>query len=112
MANIYVKDIDASASLGEVPAVVGHQVNLGVIQAISGSLLYVANGDQEGWIYSYDCYMSNASGVALFAFPTGSQCISYARSINFPNGFVKDLSSMSGMVYLTDAGPVQFSRPR
>jgi hypothetical protein len=100
MANLYVVEIHGMGrSLGDIDAEYGMVTDLGIVRWISGNLIYVVSGKQDGWVYNTDVQVASGHAGNLFAWPTGSNCQLYSRRALFPNGFRSNEASMTGHSY-------------
>ncbi len=111
MANINVTEIyGGGTTIGQVEAELDMSTNLGIIAQISGLLMRVASGSQDAWHYEHELEALESHVISNFDYPTGVKCHSWARSVRFPNGFVQNLNSQTGITYNTGNGIGRTSR--
>lgn len=104
-----VQFLGGSMPIGEIVAAEGMPTSEGLLQRISGSLVYVGSGTTESPHWQYDSHLRVASGSlsATNAWPTGTNCILYGHSSLAQSGaFLFNADRCSGHYYMNGGGTV------
>lgn len=111
MANIYVVGIKGgSASLGTIPARIDVATDKGIVRWVSGQLIYVVSGQQDGWNYEWDLQVTSGHAGAFWGWPSGVDVEQFSHDIDFPNGIKMNVHAASGHTYFNGLVATTFAR--
>lgn len=77
----------SSDQLGRVRAKIGMDTNFGRITAISGNILTIGSGNNQGRfrMYAWDCVnIDYNQATGFYSFPTGTECLIIGHDSQFP----------------------------